>query len=237
MLIAGRGRRPSGVTRTRSSRGARKGQGTCESERREPIPEGPKPPHSRLAGSSTFRLRLLVFAPPPTRLLVQPTPHSGGDTPPQSEERRLVAPECSPRHGPGAASGWQVLKRRFKDTGLYFERCLEWPGGWRLEVGRGRILPSPKPPIQAPPPGEGPGTWLVSTSVSLRSLVSLRLPWDFLLDAAWSGDPARERHGLGAQRPSPSGPSRRRGLPRSVLNPLGAKARTSVGSGPGRQRL
>lgn len=164
MLIAGRGRRPSGVTRTRSSRGARKGQGTCESERREPIPEGPKPPHSGLAGSSTFRLRLLVFAPLPTRLLVQPTPHSGGDTPPQSEERRLVAPECSPRHGPGAASGWQVLKRRFKDTGLYFERCLEWPGGWRLEVGRGRILPSPKPPIQAPPPGEGPGTWLVSTS-------------------------------------------------------------------------
>lgn len=82
LLIAGRGRRPSGVTRTRSSRGARKGQGTCESERREPIPEGPKPPHSRLAGSSTFRLRLLVFAPPPTRLLVQPTPHSGGDTPP-----------------------------------------------------------------------------------------------------------------------------------------------------------
>lgn len=67
-------------------------QGTCESERRERIPEGPKPPHSRLAGSSMFRLRLLVLAPPPTRLLVQPTPHPGGDTPPppQSEERRLA---------------------------------------------------------------------------------------------------------------------------------------------------
>lgn len=99
-------------------------QGTCESERRERIPEGPKPPHSRLAGSSTFCLRLLVLAPPPTRLLVQPTPHPGGDTPHPLNQRRGGWPECSPRHGPGAASGRQVLKRRFKDTGLYFERCL-----------------------------------------------------------------------------------------------------------------
>lgn len=78
-----------------------------------------------------------VLAPPPTSVLVQPTLHSGGDSP-QPKEKRLVAPECSQRHGPGAASGRQVLKRRFKDTGLYTLHAV-W-GGWeagRLEIWKG----------------------------------------------------------------------------------------------------
>lgn len=75
-------------------------------------------------------------------------------------------------------------------------------GGWRF--GKAEFSLPPKPPsrrrhrVRVPAPGWSPPL------VSLRSLVSLGLPWDFLLDAAWSGDPAPERQGLGAQRPSPS---------------------------------
>lgn len=89
LKISGRGRRPGGITLVKPAEDARTGQSTCQSQRQEHVPEGPSLLHSRVAGSSTCPLckspRLLVLAPLPASLLVQPTLHSGGDTPHQTK--------------------------------------------------------------------------------------------------------------------------------------------------------
>lgn len=134
--------------------------------------------------------------------------------------------------GPGAASGRQVLKAGASRTQVCAEPLFvvarrPAAGGGLGEAG---ILPSPKPPIRAPPPGEVPAPGWSPPLVSLRSGQSPTL-LGFPLDAAWSGTRPGKRHGLGAQRPSPPGPPAA-AASRRVLNPLGAKARTSVGSRP-----
>lgn len=131
LKISGRGRRPGGITLVKPAEDARTGQSTCQSQRQEHVPEGPSLLHSRLAGSSTCPLCSLpdsLFSLPyqpacwfsPRCIL--------GETPP-TRRREAGGPECSQRQGPGAASGRQVLKRRFKDAGLYFKRRLGRLGG------------------------------------------------------------------------------------------------------------
>lgn len=171
-------------------------------------------------------LHFLLFASLPDSLL--PLPHNlvcrfspscileETPRPPKPDQRRLLAPEYS--------------QRPTRPRGSI------WPAGPAAAFQGHRPPSRHRRWVRVPAPGWSPPL------VSLCSLVGLGLPRDFLVDAEWSGDPARSASGSGRRDPPPAEPadprpSRRRGLPRSVLNPLGAKARTSVGSGQGEQRL
>lgn len=171
------------------------------------------PPLSPLCESSG----LLAPAPSQPSLQVQPKLHSGGDTPP-------------PQTRPKEASSPRIFTATDTPQGQHLASRSS------SSVSRTQAPSRHRRWVRVPAPGWSPPL------VSLCSLVGLGLPRDFLVDAEWSGDPARSASGSGRRDPPPAEPadprpSRRRGLPRSVLNPLGAKARTSVGSGQGEQRL